>query len=250
MGQAVLSNQLEHMREMAIATCPGCAPSSIARPCLSMAAPIRVEVAISCPGSSCSKASPHRSKLEDIMSEVEEVRQENQRLQLRTQEIRYLPVKDAAPMSNAQADPQQQEMLKLKRRLWDLQRENSEIKESISRQAKGQGTAFASRATQGGPRASPDGSFHSGSFNAAAMSPEELQALERQVSELQRVTDLAAQQTSQLRSQQAAHDKLRRAASVEESPKASDGSVRRKVEALRTENEALRRKVRMLAVAA
>lgn len=160
------------------------------------------------------------------MHQVEEVRQENQRLQLKTQEIRYSPVKDLAPPNNSpQVGAQQQELVRLKRRLWDLQRENNELKESVSKQSNAQGTGTF-RAAQGGPLAIQNGSH--GAFSSS----EELNKLERQVSELQRVHDMAVRQTSQLRSQQA-----------------SDNNVRRKVEALRNENEALRRKVRMLAVA-
>lgn len=211
------------------------------------------DVAIRCPGCSADQEVPRRRKVEELSEEVDLAKQDNERLQ---EEALKLKLQSGYQSVGArgghggyvtQADKQlTEELLALKRGLWDLQRENEALKDQRDEGACADATP-----------AVPHG---------------DLNALRCRVAEMQGVHEKAARQIETLRQQHSAggprhfpapglrsHDRLSRTSSPSVSghgflvpgPEASspqeEAELRRKVQALMGENEQLRRKVRMLA---
>lgn len=180
-----------------------------------------------------------------MSEEVDIAKQENERLQ---EEALKMKLQSAYQSVGArgghggyvtQADRQlTEELLALKRALWDLQRENEALKDQRD---------------EASPDAAPSG---------------DLDALRRRVAEMQAVHDQAARQIETLRQQAAQRhfpasrpqDRLSRTSSPSvsghgflppgserEHPTEEERELRRRVQALMGENDVLRRKVRMLA---
>lgn len=214
------------------------------------------DVAIKCPGCSADQELPRRRKVEELSEEVDFARQENERLQEEALKLKLqsgyqsVGVRGGHGGYVTQADKHlTEELLALKRTLWDLQRENESLKEQ-----RDDAVGFSA---DWGTQAPPNG---------------EIDALRRRVQEMQRVHDQAVRQMETLKQQHAAgglrhfppsgvrsQDSMYRGASPSVSGHGfmpgADGAVspqeeaemRRKVQALMSENEQLRRKVRMLA---
>lgn len=197
------------------------------------------ELTASCPGCDGPESEvylgPHRQRFTDLMDEVEQARQENQRLsrQAHRQKVAMQDMRggnDGHPSvgRSQQADQAlNEELLRLKRVLWDLQRDNANLKESSSRAA-----------TPGG---------HGGG---------EVQALMRQVDELQRAYDSSVRDAEMLKQQQRSmmNSGSMYGGSGRQTPSttagfSSDDEVRRRVQAMQAENDQLKKKVRMLASA-
>lgn len=184
--------------------------------------------------------SPHRQRLQELVNEVEDARQENHRLSRQAHRLK-VAVQDMRPDAAAlnaqdrgmggmgrspQADQAlNEELLRLKRVLWDLQRENAQLKEGSRGGTPGGG---------GGP---------------------EMQALMRQVDELQRAYDSSVREAEMIKQQQRS---MMNSGSMYGSGRvtpsttggfSSDDEVRRRVQAIHMENEQLKKKVRMLATA-
>eukprot|EP00929_Paragymnodinium_shiwhaense_P106786 TRINITY_DN7247_c0_g1_i1.p1 TRINITY_DN7247_c0_g1~~TRINITY_DN7247_c0_g1_i1.p1 ORF type:complete len:216 (-),score=53.00 TRINITY_DN7247_c0_g1_i1:210-857(-) len=179
-----------------------------------------------------------RRRLMELVSQVDEARQENQRLSRQAHRQR-LAVQDMKPDAAAlaaqdrgnfragQADQAvHEELLQCKRVLWDLQRENAQLKESSSRVAT--------------PGLRPGGDM-------------EVQALKRQVEELQRAYENSLREAQRLQQQRSlTNSGSMYAGSGRQTPSttagfSSDDEVRRRVQAMQAENEQLKKKVRMLA---
>jgi hypothetical protein len=84
-----------------------------------------------CP-SSASSSYGHRKRVEELITEVDDARQENQRLNKKSQHMR-LALKDGRSDGRLpQEDPLSEEALQLKRVLGELQRENNLLRQSSS----------------------------------------------------------------------------------------------------------------------
>lgn len=153
------------------------------------------EVSTACPNPALTVA--HRKRVEELILEVDEARQENQRLNKQTHKLR-LAIQDANPLAAPDQDPYasnygvgnvaakereerllNEEVLQLKRTLWDLQRENSMLKQQ---QPQGGGAGLA------GP---------------SRVSMRQYQQLKTQLDELQQAYDKAAAVTDRMMRQQA-----------------------------------------------
>lgn len=231
------------------------------------------EVSASCPD--CTGGAGvmvQRRRVEQMTVEVDEARQENQRLNKQTHKLRAA-LEEARSKSgagkrltrpetgaDASLDSMQanramhDELLQLKRVLWDMQRENALLK---------QGSAAGVH----GP--SKDGERR--------VSFSQYQQLRRQLDELQRAYDAAASQTERMKRQSRmgsqqqtpspSHNGSVRLGSLNGSCATSgvatpvdagscslwssndphEGEIRRRVQAVQAENERLRRQIRMLA---
>lgn len=216
------------------------------------------DVAITCPGCGQDQATAQKRRVEELVEEVDLARLENERLQEEATKLKLLSgyrgggaaIGLRGGVGGACITPADQrltdEVLQLKRVLWDLQRENAGLKEQAA----------------DGEEQEPRGSRYS---------PGDLNALRQQVEEMQRVHDQASAQMEALKQQAIQqnlfgspakpphlrpHDRLSRTdANFGQSLYASDSlvqeeaEVRRRVEQLMKDNEQLRRKVRMLAAA-
>mmetsp|Transcript_75420 Transcript_75420/g.213203 ORF Transcript_75420/g.213203 Transcript_75420/m.213203 type:complete len:219 (+) Transcript_75420:88-744(+) len=186
-----------------------------------------------------------RHQLEDLTAMVDEVRQENQQLHQQTSSLRDA-IADArsgggVPPSDLER-LQDEEMLRLKRMLLDLQHENIQLEQTAKRRVPAAGGTVSYR---------------------------DYQALQRQVADLERAHDTAAAQTQRLRQQQQQqlqHQQQQQQFSTGmywHTPKngslptsgtatplaayASVEDMRSKVIAMHAENDSLKKKIRMLA---
>jgi len=231
----------------------------------------------------------NRTRLEQLLAEVGEARQENQWLNKQTIRLRgqlddvqrvrasawdpraWL---DKVPSQASRAAPD--ELLQLKRQLGELQQENAALKRGGAAAGRGGGAAGRGIGAAGDrdSRAVAEG---------GRVPAEEYQALQRQLDELARARDAAAAQNQELRRRQLVvatpsppHSGVGLLSQSPQTPArpgdryaspatlagtatsagfggsaagAEPADMARRLQALHAENEVLRRKVRMLAVA-
>jgi len=181
--------------------------------------------------------SAQRKQVEELILEVDEARQENQRLNRHVQKMRYAAQDN--PGAGYQGDyAMNEDAMHLKRLLSDLQRENNSLR----------------------------GGSEAGSYGGGSVSREQYQTLQQQVQEMQRALqqnqagNLPSSGSHLLYSSQMpsryGHSGLATPLSGTTTPQQmwgagptspEDEEARRRMMAMQQENEALRRKVRMLA---
>lgn len=195
---------------------------------------------IGCPGCSLTGAA-QRECLETLASEVEDARQENKRLTLKTQDMQQRAVHDrtsscSSGQTDKQTDPAHvEEMFQLKQVLWQLQRDNAELKgEVVGVDATGSKECAESPAMKSNP------------FSISSVATPARAHLQPGSSSRRRSS---SKQSSEKPSHRGSEKSSRRSSEKSATgPPDAEIEVRQRIQALQKDNTELRQKVRMLAV--
>lgn len=200
---------------------------------------------IGCPGCSLTGAA-QRECLETLAGEVEDARQENKRLMLKTQDMQQRAVHDRTSRSCSSGQTEKQmdlahveEMFQLKQVLWQLQRENAELKgevvgvDAIGSKESAECHAMKSQGCTAAVAPNP--------FSIASVATPARASSSRRRSSSKQSSDKPSHRSS---------EKSSRRSSEKSStgPPEAEIEVRQRIQALQKDNTELRQKVRMLAV--
>lgn len=198
---------------------------------------------IGCPGCSLTGAA-HRECLETLATEVEGARQENKRLTLKSQDMQQRAVQDrisscSSGQTEKHPDPAHvEEMFQLKQVLWQLQRDNAEL--------KGEVLAVDAICVQESAESPAKKLAASNPFSLSSVATPARAQLRSGSSSRPRIS---SKHGSEKPSHRGSEKSSRRSSEKSVSgPPDAELEVRQKIQALQKDNTELRQKVRMLAV--